>query len=152
MLLPRIQVNLVPYSRKVQWEVCISSGYWNLEISKWIARIHLKPSTESSASFLCSDIGATELVRARTKIPVPRIFGYELDDNNEVHAAFVLMGFFHGPSAMDAEGDFEVHRGQIPPARRESFYRKVAGIQVWLFIQHQAFFGTRLICLSCMWK
>ena len=98
--------------------------------TKWIARVQLKPSTESSASLLRYDIGAAELVSARTKIPVPKIFGYELDDANEVHAAFVLMEFFHGPSAMDAEGGFEVHWGQIPPARRESFYREVAGIQV----------------------
>lgn len=101
--------------------------------TKWIARVQLEPSTQSSASLLRAEIDATELVRARTKIPVPRIFGYELDDKNEVHAAFTLMEFLHGPSAMDAEGGYEVHRGQIPPARKESFYEEVAGMQVRIF-------------------
>lgn len=71
-----------------------------------------------------------ELIRARTKIPTPKIFGYELEDTNIVGASFMLMEYLPGTSGMDAEGGFDVHRGQIPFARRDSFYREIAGIQV----------------------
>lgn len=52
--------------------------------TKWITRIQLALSIESSASLFRAEIGAMELFRARTKIPMPRIFGYELDDTNDV--------------------------------------------------------------------
>ncbi|KAH3545720.1 hypothetical protein KXW20_007682, partial [Aspergillus fumigatus] len=51
-----------------------------------------------------------ELVRARTDIPVPRVFGFELDDANPVRAAFILMDFLPGSSAMDAEGGYDAHQ------------------------------------------
>lgn len=98
--------------------------------TQWIARVQLEPSTQESASILQAEIHAMELIRARSAIPMPEIFGYELNDNNSVGAAFVLMEFLPGSSAMDAAGGYEVHHGQIPLERRSGFYEEMARIQV----------------------
>ncbi|CEL03983.1 hypothetical protein ASPCAL05117 [Aspergillus calidoustus] len=73
-----------------------------------------------------------ELVRARTDIRVPEIYGYETNDDNSVHAAFILMEFLPGSSAMDANGGYEVHQGQFPLEKRVVFFKEVANIQVQL--------------------
>ncbi|RAL16218.1 phosphotransferase family protein [Aspergillus homomorphus CBS 101889] len=104
----------------------------NFEDTQWIARIQLEPATPATASGLRAEIDAMELVRARTTIPVPQVFGYKVDDTNPVRAAFTLMGFLPGSSAMDADGGYDVHHGSILPERRDTFYREVAGIQVQL--------------------
>jgi hypothetical protein len=62
---------------------------------------------------------------------VPQIYGYELDDANPVGAAFILMEFLPGSSAMDAAGGYDVHRGRVPVEWRGAFYREMASIQVW---------------------
>ncbi|KAK9622303.1 hypothetical protein V6Z98_006977 [Aspergillus fumigatus] len=100
--------------------------------AKWIARVQLRPSTPETASLLRAEIDAMELVRARTDIPVPRVFGFELDDANPVRAAFILMDFLPGSSAMDAEGGYDAHRGEIPPRRKAFFLEQIAKIQVQL--------------------
>ncbi|GES58310.1 phosphotransferase enzyme family [Aspergillus terreus] len=97
---------------------------------QWIARVQLEPSTPLSASLLRAEIDTMALVRAKTDIPIPHVFGYEFSDANEIGAAFILMEFLPGPSAMDADGGYETHHGQIPTTKKEEFYREVAGIQV----------------------
>lgn len=96
----------------------------------WIARVQLEQSTPETESLLRAEIDAMELVRIRTEIPVPRIYGYELNDVNSVRAAFILMEFLPGSSAMDADGGFEVHGGRIPDERKKVFFEEVAKVQV----------------------
>lgn len=96
----------------------------------WIARVQLEQSTTETESLLRAEIDAMELVRIRTEIPVPRIYGYELNDVNSVRAAFILMEFLPGSSAMDADGGFEVHGGRIPDERKKVFFEEVARVQV----------------------
>ncbi|KAL5365393.1 hypothetical protein BJX96DRAFT_181678 [Aspergillus floccosus] len=102
----------------------------SFEDTRWIARVQLEPSTALSASLLQAEIDTMALVRDKTGIPIPNVFGYELTDANEIGAAFVLMEFLPGPSAMDAEEGYESHHGQIPTTRKDQFYREVAEIQV----------------------
>lgn len=72
-----------------------------------------------------------ELVRMRTAIPVPRIYGYELNDESVVRAAFTLMELLPGSSAMDADGGFEIHGGRIPDGKKKKvFFEEVARVQV----------------------
>ncbi|CZT42580.1 uncharacterized protein RSE6_02504 [Rhynchosporium secalis] len=70
------------------------------------------------------------LMRERTKIPLPQVFGYEIDDSNPTGVAFMLMELLPGNVAMDADGDYEAHRGQIPLQRRDGFYASAAHVQV----------------------
>lgn len=70
------------------------------------------------------------LIRERTKIPVPRIFGYEIDGNNLTGVAFMLMEFLPGNVAIDADGGYEANRGHIPQQHRGSFYDAAAQVQV----------------------
>ncbi|KAL2838630.1 hypothetical protein BJY01DRAFT_257975 [Aspergillus pseudoustus] len=102
--------------------------------TQWVARVQIEPSTAETTTILRAEIAAMELVHARAAlgVPVPKIFGYELDDANPVRAAFMLMEFLPGSSAMDADGGYEVHRGQIQVERRSGFYHEMAHIQVHL--------------------
>jgi aminoglycoside phosphotransferase (APT) family kinase protein len=116
--------------------------------AKWIARVQLRPSTPETASLLRAEIDAMELVRARTDIPVPRIFGFELDDANPARTAFILMDFLSGSSAMDAEGGYDAHRGEIPPRRKAFFLEQIAKIQVCLFDTQLAQNGAKITVRS----
>ncbi|KAH7317583.1 hypothetical protein BKA65DRAFT_557002 [Rhexocercosporidium sp. MPI-PUGE-AT-0058] len=68
------------------------------------------------------------LMGERTKIPLPQVFGYEIDDNNPIGVAFMLMELLPGNVAIDADGSYEAHRGQIPLERREGFYISAARV------------------------
>lgn len=96
----------------------------------WIARIQLEQSTPETESLLCAEINTMELVRIKAGIPVPRIYGYELSDGNSVRAAFTLMDFIPGSSAMDADGGFKIHAGRVPDERKKVFFEEVARVQV----------------------
>ncbi|KAJ0413964.1 hypothetical protein BJY00DRAFT_321442 [Aspergillus carlsbadensis] len=111
--------------------------------TQWIARVQLEPSTPETATALRAEVEAMELIRARNggrdggagepeTLVVPEIYGYEADDANPVGAAFLLMEFLPGSSAMDAAGGYEVHRGRVPAQWRRAFYHEMAGIQVHL--------------------
>lgn len=101
--------------------------------TSWVVRIQLEPSTPATACVAQAEIDAMELIRARTSVPIPKIFGYGVDDGNAIGAAFTLMEFLPGCSAMDADGGYEVHRAEIPRERKETFFRQVARIQVCVF-------------------
>jgi hypothetical protein len=98
--------------------------------TRWIARIQMCKSTERLAKKLKSEVDAMALVRERTKIAVPRIFGYEIDDKNPTGVAFMLMEFLPGNVAIDADGGYETHHGVIPLQYRASFYNAIAQVQV----------------------
>jgi len=87
-------------------------------------------STKRLAKKLQGEMDVIALIRERTKIPVPRVFGYEFDGNNRTRVAFMLMEFLPGNVAIDADGGYEAHRGQIPPQHRGSFYDAAAQVQV----------------------
>lgn len=98
--------------------------------SRWIARIQLRKSTERLAKKLQREVDAMAIVRERTNIPVPQVFGYEINDSNSVGAAFILMEFLPGNVAMDADGGYKTHNGEIPPQHKSNFYNKMAQVQV----------------------
>jgi hypothetical protein len=75
-------------------------------------------STERSAKKLKAEVDVMALVRERTRIPVPRVFGYEPDDKNSTGVAFMLMEFVPGNVATDADSGYETHHGEIPPQYR----------------------------------
>ncbi|CZT01770.1 uncharacterized protein RCO7_01963 [Rhynchosporium graminicola] len=97
--------------------------------TRWVARIQMYKSTQRLAAELQREVDVMALMRERTKIPLPQVFGYEIDDNNQTGVAFVLMEFLPDNVAMDADGGYEAHRGQIPLQRRDGFYDSTAHVQ-----------------------
>jgi hypothetical protein len=95
-----------------------------------VARIQMCKFTEILAKKLKGEVDAMALVRERTRIAVPRIFGYEADDKNATGVSFMLMEFLPGNVAMDANGGYETHHGAIPLQYRASFYDAMAQVQV----------------------
>jgi hypothetical protein len=97
---------------------------------RWIARIQLRPSTAESAQRMKSEIDTMVLLRQRSAVPVPEVYYFELDDDNAVGRAFVLMECVPGNAAMDLDGGHSHHHGGIPAYRKEAFFRGVAAVQV----------------------
>ncbi|KFY66895.1 hypothetical protein V496_01880 [Pseudogymnoascus sp. VKM F-4515 (FW-2607)] len=114
--------------------------------SRWIARIQLRKSTELLAKKLQREVDAMAIVRERTNIPVPQVFGYETNDSNQVGVAFILMEFLPGNVAMDADGGYETHNGEIPPQHKTNFYDEVARIQVEMTSVRLPRIGTIIKC------
>lgn len=63
---------------------------------------------------MLNEVNAMALIRDRSKMPVPQVFGYEIDDSNSIGVAFILMEFLPGNVAIDADGGWKTHHGVIP--------------------------------------
>lgn len=95
----------------------------------WVARIHLQGSAANSTK-LRSEVDVMQLIKDRSNVPIPQIFAYEVNEDNEIGVPFILMEFLSGNTAMDAAGGYETHKGQIPLTHRPNFYRSVAECHV----------------------
>lgn len=98
--------------------------------TRWVVRIRMARPTKKSATKLQNEVDAMRLLGDRTNVPVPRVFGYKVDGNNPIGVAFMLIEFFLGNVAIDADGGYITNKGQIPDEHRQSFYNSVAQIQV----------------------
>ncbi|KAK3370624.1 hypothetical protein B0H63DRAFT_504076 [Podospora didyma] len=96
---------------------------------RWVARIQLHGGTQESSERLVHEVDTLFLIRERTHIPVPRVFGYETEPSNRVSLPYFLMEFVPGSTAMDAFGGWDVHRGEIPRQHKDFFCQQVAKIQ-----------------------
>ncbi|KAG4436427.1 hypothetical protein IFR05_008082 [Cadophora sp. M221] len=76
--------------------------------TRWVVRIQMHKSTQRLAKRLQNEIDAMALIRERTKVPIPRVFGYEIDGNNPTGVAFMLMEFLPGDVAIDADGGYDI--------------------------------------------
>ncbi|KAL1844701.1 hypothetical protein VTK73DRAFT_1999 [Phialemonium thermophilum] len=97
---------------------------------RWLARLQLAPPTPESCQRLRSEVDTMAAVRARSRIAVPRVFAYDLGEASGVGAAFMLMEFVPGDTAMDSFGGWHVHRGETPAPFRAKFHAALADIQV----------------------
>ena len=100
--------------------------------TQWIVRFQLDPPTAASSKSLLSEVDSMALVRNRTNILVPRVFGFDAHEKTGVGVPFILMEYMPGIVAMDADGGYQVHRGEIAARHKPTFYRSVARIQVFL--------------------
>lgn len=100
----------------------------------WAARVHIqrKASSIATATRLESEIATMQFIKENCKLPVARIFAYDVNENknNPVRAPYILMELIPGSVAIDALGGYDVHRGVIPKDRRKTFYRSVAKCHV----------------------
>lgn len=98
--------------------------------TQWIVRFQLDPPTPASASQLQSEADTVALIRERTGIPVPQIFGYDTLDKTDVGVPFMLMEYVPGIVAMDMDGGWDAHRGEIAARHKPRFYQTMATLQV----------------------
>ncbi|KAJ8131444.1 hypothetical protein O1611_g2185 [Lasiodiplodia mahajangana] len=105
---------------------------------EWIARLRMPPmSGEVEDKILVrsemeSELATMELVRRTTSIPVPRVYGYDLDDENAVGCPFSILEYICGNAADDFSRTFPgTHPNGIPEKFQEKFWRQIA----WIMIQ-----------------
>ena len=97
--------------------------------SRWVARLRMT-ATETDDEDNVADllvrreVDCIQLVRERTTVPVPKIFGYMSSSRNEIGAPFMLMECLSGNVAMDLKFD------SIPTRYKSSFYSDMARYQV----------------------
>ena len=97
--------------------------------TKWVARIELHEQTSESRTLFLSEKHTLCLIREKTDIPVPRVFGYD-SSPDRIGRAFMIMEFIPGSTAMDAFGGPDFHGGKIPLQHKAKFHRDIAYIQV----------------------
>lgn len=99
--------------------------------TQWIARLRIifgEKASEASAHILQEEVDCMKLVKERTSIPVPTVFGYIADPQNEVGASFMLIECLLGNSAARLQEVVPMSSQQ-----RTTFYADMARIQVsWL--------------------
>lgn len=97
--------------------------------TKWIARIQIHEWTPDSEKRLLHEIHTLSILKERTDVPVPAVFGYDAS-GKFIGRAFMLMEFIPGSTAMDAFGGWDVHHGEIPAEYKARFAQRIARIQV----------------------
>ncbi|CAN8105949.1 unnamed protein product [Discula destructiva] len=66
-----------------------------------------------------------------SKLPVPRVFAYKADAEDEIGVPLTLMELLPANTAMDSAGGYDAHRGVTPREYRPNFYRSIAECQVF---------------------
>lgn len=82
------------------------------------------------------EVEALCLVRERTTIPVPEVWGWGLADANPLHLGpFILMGFIDGVCLRDilTKSGSRVSKEGFPDDKLQSIYRQMAKIMFQLF-------------------
>lgn len=94
--------------------------------SRWIARLRMTTTMDDAqqSSLVQREVDCIQLVRERTSVPVPVIFGYVASAKNAVGAPFMLMECLSGNVGVDLNRDF------IPSQHKDKFYAEMARFQV----------------------
>lgn len=74
----------------VALEIAFSDGIY------WVAKVQHAPMDPSDAMHMLSEIATMSVVKARTTIPVPRVFGHQTRSTDDFKFPFVLMEFLPG--------------------------------------------------------
>lgn len=96
--------------------------------TRWIARVRMTISIneDEGAELLQREIDCMQLVKERTSVPVPKVFGY-IASANDIGAPFMLMECLPGNVGTDLSGV------EIPAQYKASFRREMARFQVRYF-------------------
>lgn len=95
----------------------------------WIARIQLEKSSPQSSCRAQIDIDTMAFLRSHTDAPVPRVFAWEVDDQNAADVAFVLLEYLAGKTAYD-ESRMYNNEALIPLPFQGTFYKSMAKVHV----------------------
>ena len=98
--------------------------------SRWIARLRMTTSQseeEGQSRLVQREVDCLQLVKERTTVPVPMVFGYMTSTQNEIGAPFMLMECLYGNTGVDLNRN-EAHG--VPSKHKLSFYDEMARLQV----------------------
>ncbi|KAI5861327.1 kinase-like domain-containing protein [Durotheca rogersii] len=105
---------------------------------EWIARLRMPPmegeSSRPEATLLemQSELATMEFVRQKTDIPIPRVYGYELDGRNSVGCPFSIMEYIDGNTAEEVSRTYPGGHEGIPTQFEQKFWRQIAEIMIKL--------------------
>ena len=97
--------------------------------SRWIARFRMPPidpddEDGEGSVLLHREVDCIQLVKERTTMPVPVVYGYRTSINDDIGAPFILMECLAGNVASD------LNSGSTQPQHKLRFYVDMARYQV----------------------
>ena len=97
--------------------------------TRWIARLRMTTSMnqEKQSAIVQREVDCLKLVKERTTVPVPMVFGYLASTRSEIGASFILMECLPGNCGLDLNRDIDE---PVPSKYRASFYAEMARLQV----------------------
>ncbi|KAL8627720.1 hypothetical protein Q9189_006587 [Teloschistes chrysophthalmus] len=115
---------------------------------EWIARLRMPPmpdqdnkeiSADSKAGRerrralldMQSELATMDFVRQNTTIPIPNVYGYDLDEN-PVGCPFIFMEYIHDNTAEEVSRTYPGEHEGIPAQFEDKFWRQCAKIMVQL--------------------
>lgn len=104
----------------------ISSWEWSRSSLLWSSSGLCYLSSHSVSAVL------SERSSQSTDIPIPKVYDYDLDDQNTVGCPFSLMEYVHGNTAEEVAQSFPGDHEGIPEEFEEKFWRQVGRIMVQL--------------------
>ena len=97
--------------------------------TRWIARFRIPSKDnydfEASKRVLQQEVDCMQLVKDRTSVPVPTVFGYIASHENDIGGSFILMECLFGNAAVNLH-----HTVPMSSEQRKSFYDQMAKFQV----------------------
>ena len=97
--------------------------------TRWIARLRMTtPTNEDEGSRLLQrEVDCISLVKERSSVPIPAVYGYIASAKNDIGAPFMLMECFSGNTGVDLGGV------EIPAQYKSAFHGEMAKLQVGIF-------------------
>ncbi|KAK5998752.1 hypothetical protein PT974_01134 [Cladobotryum mycophilum] len=117
-------VSMLRENRPCQISAKFSVGVFNLvrkitfdDGVQWIARLRMPPIPDN---------------HQHTSIPIPRVYGYQLEDENLIGCPFSIIEYIHGNTAYELFQTYRVDHDSIPEEFEEKFWRQMAQLMVQL--------------------
>jgi hypothetical protein len=99
---------------------------------QWIARFQLDPPLTETAKKQQIKVDTMTLLKGHSKVLVQKKNGYDIANEHDVGVRFLLMDYLPGIVAMDADGGWVVHHGEVASHRKAAFHQRMAELQVCL--------------------
>ncbi|WEW57028.1 hypothetical protein PRK78_002487 [Emydomyces testavorans] len=100
------------------------------EAEKWIVRIPLLPRLAFPEEKMRSEIATMKYISEKTKIPIPRIHGYSITNNNALRLPFLLLEYIDGKT-LHSMGSMK----DMPQEQRVYIYQQLSFLYLELFQQ-----------------
>ena len=97
--------------------------------TRWIARLRMTTHTneDEGSRLLQREVDCMSLVKERTSVPIPTVYGYVASAKSEIGAPFMLMECLSGNTGVDLSGV------EIPSQYKSAFHGEMAKLQVEMF-------------------